>query len=499
MRGTDQPEEQTPAISAPLGVGVLRAVAWGAGTLAMALIALVATTDVVDLLARLVSQFPAPYGRLGIAFTAAYTIGGAGLLVAAWRLGGWPGVRSWLLPVGIVLVAVGVRYILAALVDAPLTGENRIIHQQALGVLDGGSCCFGQRPMGYPLVLAGVYGLLGSGFGAVETLNIACAAATTWLVFDIGRVAWDRRVGALAAMAFAIIPSQVLMTLPPLTEPLYTVLVAGTVRLVIATPSRPLVAAAMVGVAVAGAQYVRATAVSLLAPIVVLPLLVGAGLRRSMSGAAMTVAAFVVAVLPVISFNLEAHGDLSVSTSAYAGWSLFVGANQASAGRWNPDDAALFSAFPGESAWEKSEHAGGLALERIFDDPGGYLELQPRKFVIVWGDESYAAAYALAPAGEPVSREVRVGWLVSQLFYAPFLLLALIAMLSEWRRPRPAVLLIGMIVSLVVVTHLFVEAHSRYHTYLIPLLVVLAAGGVNALVRYLRGVWSAAAQARRAA
>lgn len=77
--------------------------------------------------------------------------------------------------------------------DAPLAGENRIIHEQALAILNGGSCCFGHRPMGYPLALAAAYSLLGVGPVAIEGLNTLLGGATTWLVFDIGRVAWTGR------------------------------------------------------------------------------------------------------------------------------------------------------------------------------------------------------------------------------------------------------------------------------------------------------------------
>lgn len=460
--------------------------AWGAGTLATALVALVAVINAGDLVVRLLSDGAAPYGWLGINVTAAYVLAAGAVLMAAWRAGSRATTRPWIVPFVIVGIAIAVRAIIAVSFDAPLTGENRIIHEQALGVLDGASCCFSHRPMGYPLTLAGAYALLGIGPGAIETLNIAWAGITTWLVFDIGRVAWDRRVAALAASTFAIMPSQVLMSLPPLTEPLYTVAVVAVVRLAISVPVRGLMTAALLGLAVAAAQYVRASAASLLGPLVLLPVLVGVGLRRAALIAAVTVAAFVVAMLPVISYNLRAHGDLSVSTSAYAGWSVFVGANQASDGRWNPDDAALFANFPREDVWDKSEFAGGLGVRRIIEDPWGYLELQPRKFVTLWADESYAAWYAL-PVGSAVTREVRLAWLLSQLFYAPILVLSLIGMISERRRPGKGVLLIGMVVFLVAATHLFLEVHSRYHAYLVPLFCLLAAVGVQGIGRWWRG------------
>ncbi len=59
-------------------------------------------------------------------------------------------------------------------------------------------------------------------------------------------------------------------------------------------------------------------------------------------------------------------------------------------------------------------------------------------------------------------------------------------MIAERRRPGKGVLLIGMIVFLVAATHLFLEVHSRYHAYLVPLFCLMAAVGVQALVRWWR-------------
>lgn len=474
-----------PAQSATLAWRALRTITWALAALVLALITLVATLRLSTLLAAAIGDRAGWYDGLGIAIVAAYLVGSAALILAVWTAASRPTKRSWLLPVVVIGVAIGVRAVLAVAFDAPLDGENGIIHRQALGVLDGANCCFSHRPMGYPLALAGAYTLLGIGPGAIEALNIACAAVTTWLAFDIGRVAWDRRVGLLSATTYAVVPSQVLLSLPPLTEPLYTTAVTAMVRLAIMRVPGSFLLAAAIGLSIAAAQYVRATAMSLLAPVVVLLLLTGEGVRRPVLQAGVTLAAFVVVMTPVIWFNVQTHGELSASTSAYAGWSLYVGANTESAGRFNSDDSAVFASLPGESAWERSEIAGELGIRRIVDDPLGFLVMQPRKFAVLWADESYAGSYAFSPAGAVATPETEIAWLLAQLFYVPILVFALLCVLFERSRIRPAALLMGMIISLVAATHVFLEVHSRYHAYVLPLLVVLAAGGVNtAVARY---------------
>ena len=447
--------------------------------IAFGMIALVALDRTAHLMVPLLSADVRPWGRSGIAFVGAYVLVALVVTWVAWRMARSSRVGSIGLLVGLVALAVAVRSAMALVADAPIYGENRIIHAQALAVLDG-ACCFSHRPMGYPITLAGAYAIFGIGPGAVEALNLGLAAITAWLVWGIADAGWDRPTAAVATTIFALIPSQLILVLVPLTEPLYTMVVVAVVRLATAAGSGSLWMAALIGVAIAIGQYVRATAISLLAPVLLLPILDGAPARAWITRGVATLAVGLGLLLPVAAYNLEAHGDLSFSTSAYGGWSLFVGANRDHDGRWNAEDAARFVTFPGDSAWDRSEYAGSLAADRVLEDPPGALALLPRKFEVMWASEDYAAAYALADG--PATREIRVWWLVSQIGYSALVLLAAVGMFSERLRPRPAALLIGMIVTVVAVTHLALEVHGRYHAYLVPLLGILAAVGLTTVI-----------------
>ena len=477
---TGDERESSPERPVPARI---RTAVWAASVAVLALIGFAALVRTASFLSPIVTTFPGPYGRLGLLFSAAYLAAAVVLLLVAWRAASWQRLHGMVLPVAIVILAVGVRVLLSAFADGPLYGENRIIHQQALDVLDG-ACCFSHRPLGYPVSLAGAYALLGVGPSAVEALNVVFAAGTAFLVWDIGRVSWGRQVGALAATAWAIAPSQVLMVLPPLTEPMYTLAVVAAMRAAIIPVRHPAVVAVLCGATLAAGQYVRATAGLLLVPIVAVPWLIGWTLRRTVLRTAVIGAVYVVLLAPVVAYNLETHGELSVSTSAYGGWSMYVGANREFGGRWNAEDAARFAAFPGDSAWDKSEHAGTLVIDRVMEDPGGSIALLPRKFMTLWADETYAAAYAMATG--PPTRAVHVGWLTSQLFWAPLVLLAGLGMFVGRRDPRAAALVIGMTVTLVAVAHFALEVHSRYHAYLVPLLCLLGAVGAGALGRWWR-------------
>jgi 4-amino-4-deoxy-L-arabinose transferase-like glycosyltransferase len=477
--------------------GWLRAAAWWLTFATVAIIALAALRRAFfDLLGPLIGQFPHPYGLAGLLFTGAYVGGGVALLAAIWIGSGraGDGRRRWILPAAIVLLGAAVRLAVTVAADAPMYGETRIIRDQALSILDG-SCCFGHRPAGYPILLAGGFALFGVQPAVIEGLNLGFAAVTTWLVWEIGRAGWNRRVGAMAAGIYALVPSQVLLVLVPLTEPLYTLLLAVAVRLAMALDRRALVAAAVAGAALAAAQYVRSTAVALLLPVVALPFVMGRRWWPSIGRATLVVAVFLVLMTPVIVYNVATNDAVSVSTSSYGGWSLYVGANQEHLGRWNAEDAARLANFPGDTWWARSEYAGRVAIERMREDPVGYLRLMGIKLVLLWQDEHYAAAYAFTTG--PPDRVVHVGWLTSALAWVALTVLAVIGVAGDRREPRPATLLIGMIVALVTITHLFLEVHGRYHSALVPLLGVLAAAGVPVLLRSVRKAWSRGRPAAR--
>jgi 4-amino-4-deoxy-L-arabinose transferase-like glycosyltransferase len=448
---------------------------------------LVALDNLVALVDPLWDGSTGRWGRTGLLFSAAYLLGMVIAGAAAWRLAGSAPKRQVFLPVAIVAMAVAVRVAVAFAFDAPIYGENQIIQGQALGVLEG-ACCFSHRPMAYPITLAGAFALLGVGPTAVEALNLLFAAATAWLVWSIGRVGWNARIGAVAGVLYALMPSQVLMVLVPLTEPMFTLAVAATVRLTLELRRSEAVAPIAVGSVLAIGQYVRATAVSMLLPVLMIAVMMPGRLAARVRAGMLIVAAFGLLLLPVVAFNLTAHGDLSISTSAYGGWSMYVGANREHGGMWNVDDAARFVEFPGSSWWEKSEHAATLVAARIAEDPEGAARLLPRKFATMWGDEYYAATYALRSG--PPTRDVHVAWLLSQTAYTGLIFLGAIGMFAA--RPwsggswRLTALLIGMMVTVVALSHLILEVHSRYHAYLVPLLCVLAAAGVAALVELQR-------------
>lgn len=129
------------------------------------------------------------------------------------------------------------------------------------------------------------------------------------------------------------------MTSVRLTETTYTVSLLFAVLAV--TQQVRSRGHALVGLLLGASQYFRPTSLFLIPAFLLGALWPGSLRRREMLIASATILlAFIAVLLPVVEYNRRAHGELSVSTSAYGGWSLWVGTNREQGGRWNPQDWA---------------------------------------------------------------------------------------------------------------------------------------------------------------
>jgi hypothetical protein len=448
-----------------------------AGALFAGLAALAALGELGSVVLRLAE---APRARLGMAGAGTILAGVAGL--AAVLLAALLAARSRLSDRQLGLAGLGlvlaVRGAVLLAMDAPLANDGRAYAELARWLADGG-CCFADRPTGYPALLAGASALLGQGAAAHELLNLAFAVAGGWLLYDLARAAAGRSAATLALFVYAVMPALVLLTPLLLTDTVYATLLLAlcwTATHALRDGARWAWWAAATGLLLAASQYVRPIGPALLLPLVAAPLLMGHRWRRAVLQALVVVVVFGASMLPAIGHNLVAHRDLSISTSAYGGWSLYMGTNQASKGRYNDADAAFIQSLPGDGLWEQSEQAGRLGLERIAADPIGFAGLTVRKFTIMWGTEEHAVIFAFRPEGRARGALAGID-LLAQVAYAGLLLAAAAGASLAVRRgtPSPAMLLaVGLLLAQVAV-HTFLEVKPRYHAQAEPLLILLAA------------------------
>ncbi|MGH2381044.1 MAG: hypothetical protein ACRDG7_07470 [Candidatus Limnocylindria bacterium] len=454
--------------------GIIGVLVIYAGILVVGLIAVAATSRLGARLDAIWADLPGVIGFRGVAMALVY-LACVGALVVGIRRAGEATLRRFM-PWGGLLLLVAIRMVAIPLIETPLTPDNDpfYLHQLAVGVLDGGNWMVSPRPMGFSAMLGALYAVFGIHPWLGEVLNLALATAAGWMLYRFVLVGWGGRPAAMALTLYAVVLSQILLVTTIFTEVAYSAfLLAALIVAARAVRSGRFAVALAAGALLALSQYVRPLSQAFLATFVMLPFLSGLRPSRAATLAAGMTLTFLVVLAPVAVHNVTAHGSLSLATSSYGGWSVFVGANQEHGGMFNRDDQAILRATPG-SVWEQSEILGRAGIERITADPRGFAELATRKFRIMWGDDTYAVGAALS--GSTVSDPIREGLeLASQATYAVVAGAAAVGLWRTRRRPSPEALLLAGVLVTVAVAHIFVEVQPRYHAYTLPLLCALAA------------------------
>lgn len=463
---------------------LLRRTVWAAGLAGLTLISLAATVQLGRLLAAQVRRWPAGAGPGGAAVLIGFVVLAVVLVALPHSPAGHRRSPRSLLAFGLVLTF-AVRLVVVALIESPLPVDGVAYREMAVGILNG-ACCFDERPSGLPMALALPYAVSGPVDAVHEALNVLAGVAGGWFLYAIVRVEWNDRAAAAALAGYALTPSLALLTPVLLTETLFTTLVLGSLYAAqrAASGPRPWLAAAYAGVLVAASQYVRPFAPLLLPAVLLLPLLTYPTLRHGAAVAALICLALGVGVLPIASHNLEAHHDLSISSSSFGGATLYIGTTAETNGRTSSALATEIRTLPGSDQWERSKTAQRIAIRRILDDPASFAALALRKFPIMWGNDEEGARFAFSrlELRRPLGATLH---LISQAAYLAIVVGALAGLWMMRPRLSPMVVAIAFLVVGTIALHTFVEVKPRYHAWLIPLFLVLAAPALDAALRRL--------------
>jgi hypothetical protein len=471
----------------PAGPGFLATLAWLAAVALFAAVAVSAVNRLIDWLGTAAGEVDERQTLAGLVAVTLF-----GLVSVCWLIGmafvaRWLGTRA-AFGIGMAGTA-AVRLAVALAVDAPLVSDWLALHERASAIASAGPR-LGDSPIGYPTLLGALYTAFGTQVWLAETLNVVMALVSAAIVFDLLRRSAGPTAAALGIGLLAVMPSLALMTPLVSVEATYTTLLLLAIWFLVVLAGRAssvsrgrlagwpatATASALAGVALGLSHYVRASSFVLLPAFVILALVAArdAGPRRA---AAALVLAFGAVLAPVIADNWARHGVPSVETSSDAGFRLLVGTNQEADGRFNEADAELLQTLPGDTLRERSDAAGRLGIDRIADDPGGFVELALRKLVGMWGEDGYAVYFALDWQREPPVAPglLLAGYLVSALFWAVVTLAAAWAVLRGGPDMSGWLLAAVLIGASLTVLHAFVEVQPRDHAYVTPLWVAAAA------------------------
>ena len=258
----------------------------------------------------------------------------------------------------------------------------------------------------YVWTLAGILRVFGEGLLAPRILQCLFGTATTVLTYLVGRRAFDRRVGRLAAIGAAtywvLIYFDGELLIPTLAVPLD--LLALYLTLGLAQRPRPAGAFGAFGAGLVwGTAAIARPNVLLLMPLLFGWLLfVRRPLRSGLVAALALTGGTLLPILPITAYNAWVAGDFAL-ISTQAGVNLWIGNN--------PEADGITARVPGTASpdfWGTHREAAGLAEREVgrplspsevsgfysrkaarfaLGDPGRSVPLLFRKLSLFWRDE----------------------------------------------------------------------------------------------------------------
>lgn len=164
--------------------------------------------------------------------------------------------------------------------------------------------------------------------------------------------------------------------------------------------------------------------------------------------------------------------------STTPGYSVLVGFNGASGGRWNQEDSDrlyTYSDQPGATAQWAQEQALNDALARITSGRIDFPALLQDKLHTFLGADDACVGYSAAALGH-----IRRYFFLCNGFYYACLLLALAGAVRLWRQKTGTIALMAPLYVLGLTSaQMLVEVAGRYHYSLLPMLMLMAQAAIS--------------------
>lgn len=326
----------------------------------------------------------------------------------------------------------------------------------------------------YPTLLAGMQLLFGESILAIRLLQVLLGGATAWLVFLLGREIFNRQIGFLAALAFAVHPEMIALTAFIYTEIVFIFLLVLTLWLAArAFNSGELKWFVLAGLVLGVTNLCRGTLMYFPAFLLVLLLLYSGRQRwQRLAGIAVFTVMMAAAMAPWTIRNYLQF-DAFVPVASGMGDVLWTG---------------NYLPFDGEFRYEQTQRklneivgdASFVERDRILIEetkknwlaaPAESLWLLARKPFRYW-----FRVYENVPTGEARQKN----WLVfGVLAFSHYALLGVAVLgLYKARLKNPLVVLLLVLIGYYTLVHTLTLPVVRYRQPLIPAMCVLAGAAV---------------------
>jgi len=401
----------------------------------------------------------------------------------------------------IVLMTLLTRFVWINIVDITPNSDfalyNTLAEAFSRGEAAGGKyVALFPHTFGYPFILAMVYGVFSPDKYFALLLNILFEAGTGVLIYCLGKMISNWKIGFSAAIVWALWPSHVFYSSIVCTEPLYTLLMVLLIFAYFKVSIKKMGFLyscglyLLLGILCASANAVRPMGTLLIIILGVAEVMKvikkREGLKQSLAGC-IPFAVFIIAYFSFANLTgMYISNNIGHRTAkSPIGFNIYVGTNINSSGTWNQSDANelldLMNRDPFD-AQEVHDRLIDMTIQRVRGQGTGNLKLAIKKNMIMWGRDDEVVTYMIAGSKqEEASSLLDVksceGLLryICNFYYYMIVILAFKGLLGTYKKEDNSILMALLLLFLGIgAIHTIVEVHGRYHYSAMVVFAILA-------------------------
>lgn len=356
---------------------------------------------------------------------------------------------------------------------------RHLVERGVLAIWDTTPTSF--RAPGLPLVLAGVYSVFGPGnFVAAHLALCAIGALLVWPTYRLGLMVGGRAVAVLAGALVAVTPNVAYYAIHFASEPLHSVLLTSAVlTLARGARERRPACVLLAGLLLGASGLARPLSIYFL-PFFALALRAWVPTGTAARWTALLAAGVAMAVLPWSARNYIVHDRWLLVASN--GGSTFWGSNNdvvagdpVLRGEWISTlilrgDHSPIDSLPNEVDRDQAEFERGKQWVR--QNPSAAVRLAGWKLVKLF-----------TPFPTSSNRTYVLGTAAGYLLLVPFVIPGLVVLLRGGREVRSILAILAAPVAGTVLAAVVFYGSNRFRAPIEPLLIIVAAAGMWALVR----------------
>jgi 4-amino-4-deoxy-L-arabinose transferase-like glycosyltransferase len=352
--------------------------------------------------------------------------------------------------------------------------------------------------VGYPLILAGLYKVVGPSVLAAKLLNVLLSASTCLLAYVVGTRVFNRRVGLVGASLLALFPGQIFYSTLVMTETIsaFLLMLFLALVLILTLESVSWRSIVLIGFLLGAASLVRGEMALLFLPLIAVWAVAHRSVGKALRYGLVALAAVALVLLPWTVRNWVRLGyPVALSTGS---------ADNLLAGHWSGADG-LGTFAPGTEVNLKyadvpyPEHEVRVykeetrrAVSYALRHPARELELIPKKlfdFYFYYGD---SRSLYLVQVFKPSLGETAENWLRAAADWYYYAVIAAAAFGAPlWfslRDPRKLLLVSAVLYYSFMFGFVFI-GEPRFHNALVPVIALFAAAFFVGVVQTAWGRW----------